>query len=339
MSLDIPELMAEVERLGQKSGMGNQKNNFLENFVKMPKRDGFVQVRLLPPVEVNGKKIFYQPTRIHSINGKSIHCLRQLTKMDDGSTRWMGGCPICECYSWLWKKIDAAGGKDNPDPKVQALVAKARSLKPQERFYYNVIVQKSHGVDGPIQTPNDGPKILSVGKMLHEKIIKGIFGNKATNKKPLGDVSDVKDGRDFNIARQMKSNAADAFPEYDDSAYDDETSPLAAPDKVKEILSKLHNLADLRKLLSYDECDEEVKVFLGYATANDNKQEYDPEKKWGNQSSPIVVVTPPVKELPVKDFATLDINQDGTIGGLGGEAMDMSDFEEELEAVFKGRKV
>jgi hypothetical protein len=353
MSLDLAELMAEADRLSVPAGgQGGGKNGgFLDNFVKMPKRNGFVQVRLLPPGEATaaGKKLFYQATRVHKINERSVHCRRELVKGDDGESRWIGECPICEYYSWLWKKVDAMGGKDNPDPAVQSKVAKARALKPQERYYYNALVQESGGVEDPKQTRADGPKILSIGKMLHEKIIKGITGNKTTNKKGYGDVSNVKAGRDFNIARQMKSNAPDAFPEYDDSGYDSDTSPLGDADFVKKTLAALHNLADLRKVPSVEDCEYEVKVEMGYiqdTRVRGGGSAFDPEAKWGAlgsaQQAPVSAAAaavaapaaaPKATAAPFEETPAFNLNDDGTIGGGGEEAMDMAAFEAELDAL------
>lgn len=349
MSLDIAELMAEADRLSTPAGGPGKMNGGLDNFVKMPRRDGFVQVRLLPPGEVNGKKTFYQATRVHKINDRNVHCRRELVKGDDGESRWVGECPICEYYSWLWKKVDSKGGKDNPDPQVQALVSKARSLKPQERYYYNAVVQASNGVEDPKQSKADGPKILSIGKMLHEKIIKGITGNKVTGKKGHGDVSNVKNGRDFRIARQMKSNAADAFPEYDDSGYDDETSPLGDADTVKNFLGKLHNLAELRKVPSLEDCEYEVKVEMGYIQDTrvrgggsdiDSKMAQWSAESQAPASAAAVAVSAPVvapaakATVPFDQTTTFDLNDDGTVGGSDNQkAMDMADFEAELDAL------
>ena len=43
--------------------------------VKMPDKDGFVNLRLLP--KIKGKDLFCS-TRIHYINGKSLQCIRTL---------------------------------------------------------------------------------------------------------------------------------------------------------------------------------------------------------------------------------------------------------------------
>lgn len=335
MSLDLAELSAESVRLaasagGQSGGLGG----FLDNFTKMPETNGYVQGRLLPPVEVDGRQVFYQATRVHKINGRNVQCRRELIKQADGSYKWLGECAICDYYSWLWKQCDTLK-KENKIDASEDKKALARSIRPAERYYYNFLIQESYGVKAPAQTPADLAKILSVGVQLHDKIIKGITGDKTMGKKPLGDVTDIKRGRDFKVARKMKSNAPDAFPEYDGSGFVEEVSPLGDADTVKKILDSRHNLTDLRKIPTVDDAEYEVKVHMGYVA--DTKVRvggFDPEAKWGkaNLVAPHVSEAAAAVAAPVGDtkpepapFAVEDVGSD--------TAMDMDDFEAELDAL------
>ena len=193
--LDILGLKGENARL--KEGNQSVGNDWLENFVKFPEGAGVTVVRLLGPAApglFNRKSSpFFQSTRIHRVNGKSLHCLKTL----EGS-KFAGECPLCLYYNWLWKESESKGPEE-----AAKLQAQARAIKPIERYYYNCIVRKE--VDektGEVRT-DVGPKILSVGKTLHKMIISAIVGNEEMQEPALGDVTDFKTGRDFKIIKTM----------------------------------------------------------------------------------------------------------------------------------------
>ena len=86
-ALDMSAMLEEADRLGgDEEGGGNQNNKtFLEKFVIMPEKEGFIIVRLLPPAK--GKK-FYCATRTHRLikdekdrkkSGRNFHCFQRLT--------------------------------------------------------------------------------------------------------------------------------------------------------------------------------------------------------------------------------------------------------------------
>lgn len=293
MSLDIQELIQENERLAQQPGAG-----FLDNFVKMPDGNGVVVVRLLPPAPKGAfgreKNPFYQATRVHKLNGRNYQCLKQLE-----DKRWMGDCPVCRYYNWLWQESE----KQAPDLADQTQ-NNARAIKPIERYYYNVIVRQQVNSNGEVET-NIGPKILSVGKTLHKRIIMAIVGDKELNEPPLGDVTDLKGGRDFKIIKTMRQSGRESYPNYSDSKFLD-VSPLGDPDLVKEWLANLHDLGALREngLLEYEPLKHQLKVHLGLE--KDEDASFDPtEFQAGggdnndDDDQPAVTVTPKKTQVQV----------------------------------------
>ena len=284
MSLDIQELIQENERLNTQPGGG-----FLDNFVKMPDGNGVVVVRLLPPAPKGAfgreKNPFYQATRVHKLNGRNYQCLKTLE-----DKRWVGDCPVCRYYNWLWQESD----KQSPDLAEQTQ-NNARAIKPIERYYYNVLVRQQVNANGEVET-NVGPKILSVGKTLHKRIIVAIVGDKELNEDPLGDVTDLKNGRDFKIIKTMRQSGRNTFPNYSDSKFLD-VSPLGDPDQVKEWLANLHDLGALREngLLEYEPLKHQLKVHLGLE--KDEDSDFDPTEFQGggadddDDEGPAVTVT------------------------------------------------
>ena len=252
-AINMAELVEEVERLASAG-----TSDFLDNFVRMPEKDGFVTVRLLPPGK--GKK-FYCATRTHRINNKSIHCPRELVRDANGRKRWVDPdpkkpCVICKYYSELWKEAEKKEGKAAEDLKNQA-----RAIKPLERYYYNCIVRSQVNKQGEVEK-NVGPKILSIGVTLHERILRAILGDAANDEKPLGDVTNIKEGRDFKVIKKIRGSGRDAFPNYDDSKFLD-SSPLGEKDQVEKWFDNLHDLAALRVLKPAEEMKVELKKHLG----------------------------------------------------------------------------
>ncbi len=249
-SLDLSQLKGEADRLSKDFS----SNDFLANFVKMPEKKGTVVVRLLGPAasgmfdcQVNP---FYQSTRTHKVNGKNLHCLKVL---QDG--KWEGECPICRYYNWLWKESESKGKEEADQMQVNA-----RKIKPIERYYFNCIVRKEVDSNGVVHE-NVGPKILSVGKTLYKLIIVNIVGDEELSLPALGDVTDFKAGRDFQIIKTIRQSGEESYPNYDTSRFLD-PSPVD-PDLAKACMESLHNLAALRHPLEAEEMKIELKKHLG----------------------------------------------------------------------------
>jgi len=264
MSLNIAELEFENERLSSE----NQGNNFLQNFVKLPEGNGHIVLRLLPPIPANKfgnpKQVFYQSTRTHKVNGKSFHCPCELDK----SKRWVGDCPICKYYKYLWQESE----KKSAD-EAQAMQAQARAIKPVERYYYNAIVRKQFNADTGAVEENVGPKIWSMGKTTHKMIIRAIIGDRDLDEKPLGDVTDVKSGRDFKLIKAMRQSGKASYPSYGESKFLD-PSPLGTPEEIEKWMSELHDLTTLRSIKPNEELKKQLKMHLGVIA--DDSTGFDP---------------------------------------------------------------
>jgi hypothetical protein len=244
MGLDLGELRREHQRL---ESQGN--NNFLDNFVRMPDGEGIVVVRILPPRK-NQK--LYCVTRTHKLGQKNIHCPQNLI---DG--KWTGFCPICNYYRNLWKESDQKGGQE-----AEQLIAEARQIKPLERYYYNVIVRAQvNPTTGEVEK-DIGPKILSIGKQLHARIIRAILGDPALDEPELGDVTSTENGRDFKIIKRLRKSGVESYPNYDESKFM-QPSPLGTDKQVSTWLEGLHDLQALRQLKSTEELMKELRIFRG----------------------------------------------------------------------------
>jgi hypothetical protein len=277
MGLNLAEIQNEKERLA-----AGGKNEFLENFVRMPDGNGHLTLRLLPPADdgmfEKETNPFVVRTRIHRVNGKSLHCPKEL----DGR-RWVGECPICRYYHWLWNE-----SKKKDPSEAEAMQAKARDIKPIERYYYNVLVRSQFNEEKQAVEQNVGPKIFSCGKTLYGMIVRAICGDKELEEKPLGDVTDVKGGRDFKLMKTMRQSGQNSYPNYSDSKFLEE-SPLGEGGDVEKWLNGLHDLSLLRVLKPEEELKHELKVHLGLE--KDVDDDFDPsefQKKAPAEEAPVV---------------------------------------------------
>ena len=252
MSLDLGSLQSDYKGLKSAEGSGG---SFLENFVKMPEGKGSVVMRLLPPAPAGKfsreKNPFYLTTALHRVNGKSIHDIREYV-----NGKWVGKNPIVDYIRHCWKESEQAAPAERD--RLQNLY---RQLKPIERYYYNVIVRTETAEDGTVKK-NVGPKILSVGKTVHEIILRGILGDKEMNQPQLGDVTDFKAGYDFKLVKTIRKSGDQSFPNYEGSHFL-EQSPAGDPDDCKRWMENLHDLKALRILKTYDELEHELLVHLG----------------------------------------------------------------------------
>jgi hypothetical protein len=160
----------------------------------------------------------------------------------------------------LWRESEKDGVSAD---EADAFQTKARSIKPIERYYYNVIVRSQIGSNGETEE-NVGPKIFSCGKTVHKMIIRAIVGDEELGEAPLGDISDLVEGRDFKLIKRMRKSGSQSYPNYNESKFL-EPSPLGTKDSAKEWLSGLHDLSSLRNLKTEDELKHELKMFLGVA--------------------------------------------------------------------------
>ena len=254
-SLNLEEMQKEHERVNAEGGQGN----FLDQFVPMPDppqgKKASITVRLLPPAK--GGKLF-QYTRYHKINDRKVHCPRPLTS--DGKWDKSVPNPIADYYSALWRKADKVKAAEGESEAYKELVAEARGIKPVERYYYNAVIREIT-IDGVKQT-NVGPRILSIGKTLHGKILSAIFGDEGDPSSKLGNVTDLKNGYDF-VIRVKKDGD---FPKYDDSSFARETTPAGTPDEIAEWAKGLHDLTKFRVILPLERLEKELAIHRGHLT-------------------------------------------------------------------------
>lgn len=272
--LDMSEVMTEYERVSAEPG-ANQSEDFLDKYVKLPERDGYVLLRILP--RKKGSKL-YCATRIHTLANpsakgpdgkpkkKSYHCPKVLVQTEKGP-RWQGECIICKYYSDLWQKSEGLSGKAQEDLQNQA-----RDIKPVERYYYNVIVRSERDKDGNVKK-NVGPKIYSCGKTVHAKIMRAIVGDESAGEKPLGDITHPTNGRDFRVVKKVvKGGGGKEYPNYDNSKFED-TAPAGSMDELQAWLENMHDLQALRVVKPADELKHALRVHLGMVKEADEQSD------------------------------------------------------------------
>lgn len=281
-TLNLEEMAGEDARLKEQGGMAS----FLDQFVPMPEvkvgQTGSVSIRILPPVK--GGKLF-QYNRVHAMNNRKVHCPKTLV-----NNKWDRNvsCPICDYYSNLWRQIDKIEKQYGKDcPQSEPLKDEARSLKPVERYYYNAIV-RSMVVDGK-EVKNVGPRILSVGKLLHGAIIGAIVGRDGDPDSKLGNITDLKNGWDFIIRKEVTAGS-EAYPKYDKSGFARSQSPAGTPEEIKRWQETLHDLTKLRSVKDVEYLEKELAIHRGLIadeTETFNTDEFD--AKWGKKTETVDV--------------------------------------------------
>jgi hypothetical protein len=294
-SMDIDEIKKEADRVNKTN------QNYLDTYVKMPEGTGFVVVRFLPKLKGKG---LWCSTRIHSINGKNFHCLRNLVT-EGSKSSWRseptGDCPVCQAYNSLWEQIKKT---DNGSERAK-LEAKARAIKPVERYYWNVIVRSEVDPKTQEMRKNVGPKILSIGKTLHGMILESIRGNELMGKEALGDVTDPRKGRDFKIMKKVvKGSGGAEYPNYDQSVFVDPT-PAGNTEDLRTWLTNIHDLQALRKLTNRDEIQIEVSKYINPSSVVAAMQEAAPAK---SVSGKTMSVKSPQKELDTNSAMDDDLS-------------------------------
>ncbi|CAE7860241.1 unnamed protein product [Symbiodinium microadriaticum] len=252
-SINLDEMQKEHERVNSDGNQGS----FLDQFVPMPDppqgKKASITLRLLPPTK--GGRLF-QYTRYQKVNGRKVHCPRPLTS----DNKWDKSVPnpLGDYYSALWRRADKVKAEEGESDAYKELVAEARSIKPVERYYYNAIIREIT-IDGTKQT-NVGPRVLSVGKTLHGKILSALFGDEGDPSSKLGDVTNLKSGFDF-VIRVKKDGD---FPKYDDSSFARETSPAGTPEEIAEWAKNLHDLTKFRVILPLERLEKELAIHRGH---------------------------------------------------------------------------
>jgi len=260
-ALDMNAVINEAKRVSEETTANQNNSDYLEKFVRLPERDGYVLVRILP--RKKGTAVPWCATRVHTLNNpatrtkRTYHCPRNLVKDERGQDRWKGDCIICTYLADLWQRSDKCSGKEQEELRNQY-----RQMKAVERYYYNVIVRSEKDKEGNIKK-NVGPKIYSCGKTVHSKIVRAIIGDESAGEKPLGDITHPMNGRDFRVVKKVvKGGGGEEYPNYDSSKFED-VAPAGNLDEIKKWIDGLHDLQALRAVKSADELKHALKVHLG----------------------------------------------------------------------------
>ena len=266
--IDLAAIQQEYERVNAEPGNANNGEDYLQKFVRLPERDGYTLMRILP--RKKGQSSHYCVTRVHTLNNPSTnkkrtyHCPRTLVHTDKGP-RWQGDCIICKYYSDLWQKSEK---ESNPESRNK-MQQQARDIKPVERYYYNVIVRSEKDFKTGETKKNVGPKIFSCGKTIHAKICRAIYGDKTAGEKGLGDITLPDTGRDFRVVKKtVKGGGGFEYPNYDMSKFED-VSPAGSREELQTWLENLHDLQSLRTVKSDEELRHALKVHLGMVQEGD----------------------------------------------------------------------
>jgi hypothetical protein len=320
-NLNIEDMQGEDTRLSTEG-----QNSFLEQFLPMPEvkpgQTGTLAIRVLPPVK--GGKLF-QYNRVHGINDRKVHCPRPLV---NGKWDRSVPCPICDYYTSLWRQADKLE-KAGRVQEAEALKDEARSIKPVERYYYNAI-GRNVTVDG-VAHKNLGPRILSVGKILHKKIIKAIVGDPKDPDSKLGNITDLKAGYDFVIRKAV--TPGDGWPKYDDSAFARSQSPAGDNNEVSEWAANLKDLTKLRAPKEVGVLEKELAIHRGLIPDESeafNTTEFD--AKWGKQADDDVDEAVATTEATVTDVPAAEtVTPTETTAPVEDAPIENEDFLRELE--------
>lgn len=297
--LDMSALNEELTRVttDKKPGAIKKTGSILDKFVKMPKGDGYVTIRLLPPA--SGQKLPWVACRVHNLGtpekAKNLYCGKRLE-----NRRWVGECFFCDYYNHLYKEADKSRAAGNGE-RADDLVAKARFIKHQEKYYFNAIVRSSNPATG--QTEADGVLIYSCGIMIYNNILEAVAGNKEMDKEPKGNVFHPKNGRDFKIVKKMKPGGQ--FPDYSGSEWKDVSVLSKSEDKISDWLNNMNDLYALRTVLSTEDMKKQIRIYEGLD--KDPRNQFDTsfleEESFNSHPTVSVNLTPAktevVKNVPV----------------------------------------
>lgn len=264
---DMSVLNEEFQRVttDKKPGAIKKTGTFLDKFIKMPKGDGYVTIRLLPPLA--GHSLPWAACRVHNFGtperANNIYCARVLR-----NRKWEGDCFACNYYNHLYRLVDASTASGD-SVLADQYRAKAQFIKPQEKYYYNAVVKGSNPPTG--QTEDDGPLIYSCGVTIHSFILEAVLGNKEMDKDSKGNVFHPKLGRDLKIVKKMKPGGK--FPDYSGSEWKDVSLLSKDEKKSQEWLKNLNDVWSLRKVLDVEEVKKIIRIFEGKET--DPRKNFD----------------------------------------------------------------
>jgi len=328
--LDLSEIGDEAERVQREPGAGG----FLDNFVKLPKGDGYLLMRILPaPAGKRGAE-FVMKTRTHKLADKTYHCPRVLTKVQSGQMFWIApaeghDCPVCKYYRDKWQK----SMKMTDEKQREALQNALRVIKPVERFYYNVVVRECINPKTNKLEQNVGPLVYSCGKTVHALIMEAIIGNPKAGKKAKGDITHPKTGRDFRLVKKTTRGAGGfEYPDYGGSEFE-EPGPAGTPEEWDRWIGNLHDLASLRKVKDFNTLDHALKVHNGVLEPDDEEFDtsvYEPDPD-GEDTVRASLKSDNGEAQPSKPIAKQEKKDSATAKAAEDEVMADPEFMAELD--------
>lgn len=242
MALNLEKLKTNLVHLDNK---GKNTTDYLADFVKIPDGECSFLLRLLPPLD-NMDGFPCIRTKLHRINGKSFQSL--LTYNYD-TGKWEGNCPLNNYWKKLWKQVNNA---DTEEEKNQ-IKLEINQVKPNERFYFNAIVRSQTDKNGNVEK-NIGPKIYSCGVQVWDVVLRAICGDPGMEEPGLGDITDLKEGRDLKVIKRMKP-----YANYAESKFLN-PSVAGTAEEMKKWMGSRHDLKSRIKLLPYEELERQIRI-------------------------------------------------------------------------------
>lgn len=177
--INLDELKKKYEELSAKQDKTNNKDRGDSPFLKL--EAGANVIRILPPKE-DGLP-FYTHTKIHTVKDskggfKYWHC----------RTIHSEPCPLCDAYRELWERHNKVCKLKDHKPCDVPYGKGTMTIKGKDRYYVNCVNRK-----------DDTIKIASFPDSLWIKVMSCILGNEKLGLEPLGDITDLQNGYDFNI--------------------------------------------------------------------------------------------------------------------------------------------
>ncbi len=154
-------------------------------------------------------------------------------------------CPVCEENSILWN----TNVKENQDI--------VRSRKRRTEYYANILV-----VNDPKNPDNNGKvMVYKFGVTIMEQL-QQVINPKFDHIKAVNPF-DLFAGVNFDLAAY---NSADGMRKYDQSRFDQQTSPVGSDEKIVEVMNSLHDLNEVAitsRLKPADEVKKQLYKVLG----------------------------------------------------------------------------
>lgn len=230
-----------------------------------PTRGTSFTVRILP----SSSKKLCVATRYHRFNNDDYTCHRVLK---DG--KWVGNCVICDKYNESFRIVEGVVAGSAPSKykgDMDAFKNDVRSIKPIDRYYFNVIAR-----DELARDDNLGPMIWSCGQSLYQIILRGIVGDPSnSNVKALGDVTHPKTGNDLQVISKLVAVGTTPFPNLSDSFFRD-SSRLGNKKQIDKWLGSLWDLHEIpnQKVKDDSEMVDALNEFFGPASLSKFKPRY-----------------------------------------------------------------